>query len=128
MLLDSFYENFFRLIECSPSFSLQHFPAAPTASTTGLKRKKFPVSTESHNAPSPSVNNSSLSGDMMPNTFELNEDIELDQKRQAQILLNEKKMQALARYGEPPSLSHLDAMITPKTKRGFKPPSKKKGT
>ena len=68
---------------------------------------------------SPSVDDPALSG--------VNEGVELHQNRQAQILLNEKKRQTLARYGEPPSLSHLDAMITPKTKRGFKPPSKRKG-
>ena len=65
---------------------------------------------------------------MLPSPLELNDDTELQQKRNLQLSQNRRKRLALARYGEPSNLSPLTATVTPKTRRGFKPPSKRKTT
>lgn len=57
-----------------------------------------------------------------------NDETEAGKERHAQKRLNDKKRKALEKYGEPSSLSPFAAVITPKTKRAFKPPSLRKKT
>jgi len=77
---------------------------------------------------SPSIGTCAIGDGMVSISLESNDEKELDQKRRTQKFLNEKKRQALVKYGEASSLSPMAAVITPKTRRGFIPPSRRKET
>ena len=90
--------------------------------------KQLDVASEKEQAISPSVGTPAIGDGLVPISLKSTDAKELDQKKQTQKFLNDKKRHALIRYGEPSALSPMTAVITPKTRRGFIPPSRRKET
>eukprot|EP00112_Aurelia_sp_Birch-Aquarium-sp1_P002215 Seg1237.6 transcript_id=Seg1237.6/GoldUCD/mRNA.D3Y31 product="Breast cancer type 2 susceptibility protein" protein_id=Seg1237.6/GoldUCD/D3Y31 len=104
----------------TPSRSASNTPTSSSLvlpkNTTAVSRK--PYSCETPVRPNSHGNSCKIA---TPQTA-VKDSIELN----AQKRLNEKKMNALSRYGELPAVSPLPASMTPNTRKGFRPPSMKR--